>query len=108
MTGLWLPDGAPYLADLRHPVIHREYTEHMTASGRRYNEPMSPRERRQFDREMVAKYGAQCPPPPRAFFSLMSYDAQDAQEEAAARAARVPVMVTVCEEEDLFSMEEVG
>lgn len=54
---LWLPDGASYLADLRHPLARRELEVLQKAQGLPYNHTMSDRERREFDRRMIRKYG---------------------------------------------------
>ena len=80
LTGIWAPDAATYLTDMRHPVIRREWELRQMEKGRYPTDAATLRERRQFDREMVAKYGATCPPPPRAEWQLKAYDILDAQE----------------------------
>lgn len=105
LQGLWTGDGALYLADLRHPTVAAHYRERKQELGLRYDEEMPPRERRQFDRDMIRTYGFSCPPPARAEWALQVYDIMDAEEERAARnrRARVPVTVRVCEpDEDLW------
>ena len=104
---LWrLPgDRATYLTDLRHPVIAAEYRNRLRERGLRYDGWLSPRDRRQFDREMVEKYGEQFPPPPHAAWLLMAYDIQDAQEDMEERRRQqvaVPATVVTYEDEDLF------
>ena len=104
-TGLWRDDpNSIYITNLQHPVLAAEYRQRVLAAGGRYNEPMTPRQRRQFDRDMVQKYMKLCPLPLKAEFLLMTYDFMDAQEELAAREAKpVPVSVAVeYVDEDLF------
>lgn len=107
MSNPWLPDGSMYLADIRHPLIAEEYRQHQKEKGRRFDEGMPPRERRQFDRDMVLRYGKQYPPPARTEWALLSYDIQDAAEERAARVEKPAEMVTVYVDEDLFVTEGV-
>lgn len=100
-----MPDGVAYLADVRHPLFAEEYQRRQIEKGRRFDEGMPPRERRQFDRDMIAKYGKQYPPPARTPFALMSYCIQDAAEERAARLAKPVETVSVPVgyiDEDLF------
>lgn len=102
---LWQPVEAqsPFITNLSHPVIRAEYSARLRELGMRYDEWMQPRERRAFDRLMVAKYGEQFPPPPHAVWLLEAFDILDAAEEQAERARRVPVTVRVCEpDEDLW------
>lgn len=80
LQGIWADDSATYLVDMRHPIIRKEWTERQLRLGRLPFEPVELSERRQFDREMVAKYGEACPPPPRAEWLLKAYDIMDAQE----------------------------
>lgn len=85
MTGLWASDDSRFLTDLRHPVIAAEYRRRLIEAGARYDGWLSDRQRRQFDRDMVRKYAAACPPPPRARWHLQIYDILDAAEDMAAR-----------------------
>ncbi len=85
LRGIWAENGAGYLTDLRHPVMIREWTQRQLRLGRRPDSPTTLRDRRQFDREMVAKYAEACPPPTRTPWQLMTYDFMDKQEEIAAR-----------------------
>ena len=86
LRGIWADDTATYLVDMRHPVIRRELNERQLRLGRYPSDAAHPRERRQFDREMIAKYGDLCPPPARTTWHLKAYDILDAQEERAERA----------------------
>ena len=83
LTGIWAPDAATYLTDMRHPVIRREWELRQMEKGRHPSDATSLRERRQFDREMIAKYGDLCPPPARTKWQLLTYDIMDAQETRA-------------------------
>ena len=86
LNGIWADDTATYLTDLRHPVMREEWTRWQLDKGRRYNSPLSSeRERRDFDRAMVAKYNEQCPPPPRTPWQLMAYGILDGKEDLEAR-----------------------
>lgn len=85
LRGIWADDTATYLTDMRHPVIRREWEQRQLRLGRLPMAAVSLRERRQFDREMVAKYGEICPPPARTVWHLKTYDILDAQEERAER-----------------------
>lgn len=85
LRGIWADDTAHYLTDMRHPVIRREWEQRQLRRGRRPAAAESLRERRQFDREMVAKYGEICPPPARTEWHLKIYDILDAQEDRAER-----------------------
>ena len=87
LKGIWADDTANYLTDMRHPVIRREWEQRQLRMGRLPMAAEELRERRQFDREMVAKYAALCPPPPRTEWLLKAYDIMDAQEDAARRRA---------------------
>ena len=107
MSSLWTPDGSLYLTDLRHPLIAEEHRRQLVESGRRFDEYMSPAERRQFDRDMVAKYGKAYPPPARTEWALITYDIMDAAEERAARTTSKIETVTVYVDEDLFEMKGV-
>ena len=86
LRGIWADDTATYLADMRHPVIRREWEERQLRLGRLPMAAEELRERRQFDREMIAKYGDLCPPPARTEWHLKTYDILDAQEKRAERA----------------------
>ena len=81
LNGIWAPDTATYLTDMRHPVIRREWEQRQLRMGRLPMAAVSLRERRQFDREMIAKFGDLCPPPARTKWQLITYDIMDAQEE---------------------------
>ena len=85
LRGIWADDTANYLTDMRHPVIRQEWNRRQLRLGRYPADAVSERERRQFDREMVAKYGEICPPPARSEWHLKIYDILDAQEERAER-----------------------
>ena len=85
LRGIWAPDSATYLTDMRHPVIRQEWEQRQLRLGRLPMAAVSLRERRQFDREMVTKYGDVCPPPARTKWQLKAYDIMDAQEERAER-----------------------
>ena len=105
MSSPWTHDGLPYLADIRHPLFAEEYRRRQAEKRRRYDEGMPPRERRQFDRDMVLKFGKAYPPPARTPWVLMSFDIQDAAEERAARLAKPVETVRVPMgyiDEDLF------
>ncbi|MBR3778178.1 MAG: hypothetical protein IKL13_00430 [Clostridia bacterium] len=85
LRGIWADDTAHYLTDMRHPVIRREWEKRQIERGWYPADAASLRDRRQFDREMVAKYGEICPPPARTEWHLKIYDILDAQEERAER-----------------------
>lgn len=87
LTGMWAADTALWLADMRHPVVREEWTRWRLSLGERPDSPFTMRERRQFDRLMVAKYGEICPPPPRTKWQLWGYDIQDMNEDRLARQA---------------------
>ena len=101
LRGIWADDTATYLVDMRHPVIRREWEERQLRLGRLPMAAEELRERRQFDREMVAKYGDVCPPPARTEWQLKAYDILDAQEDRAAgeRAAALAAQNATYEEE---------
>ena len=72
---LWSNDGARYLTNMKNELIRMEYDKRLRELGHtRYNEIMTERERRQFDRDMIAKYGEACPPPGRAEWLLKVWD----------------------------------
>ena len=93
LRGIWAPDSATYLTDMRHPVIRQEWEQRQLRLGRLPMAAVSLRERRQFDREMVAKYGEICPPPARTEWHLKIYDILDAQEERAERERTMAVAI---------------
>ena len=93
LRGIWAPDSATYLTDMRHPVIRREWELRQLERGRLPNAAMPLRERRQFDREMIAKYGDLCPPPARTAWHLKTYDILDAQEDRAERERMMAVAI---------------
>lgn len=93
LRGIWAPDSATYLTDMRHPVIRQEWERRQLRLGRHPADAVSTRERRQFDREMVAKYGEICPPPARTEWHLKIYDILDAQEERAERERTMAVAI---------------
>lgn len=106
LNGIWADDSATYLTDLRHPVLREEWTRWQFQRNRRYDSPMSDeRERRDFDRAMVAKYAEDCPPPPRTPWQLMAYTILDQKEEREERqrlaAARQPVYERMYVDEDI-------
>ena len=104
LRGIWAPDTATYLTDMRHPVIRREWELRQMEKGRHPSDAATLRERRQFDREMIAKYGDACPPPARTKWQLITYDIMDAQEEReraeqmAARMLAVAILTNIKEE----------
>ena len=105
MSSPWTPDGALYLANTGHTEVRRMYQEFKRRLGLRYDEQPTPRQRRQFDVEVVMALGKQYPPPTRTPWVLMSYGIQDAEEDRKARLARPPVTVSVpvgYVDEDLF------
>lgn len=73
--GIWAetPD-ARYLADLRHPLIAREYESRRQELGLRFSEGMSAQQRRDFDRAMLSKYGKRYPPPARTEWVLKGWE----------------------------------
>lgn len=93
LRGIWAPDTATYLTDMRHPVIRREWEQRQLRMGRLPMAAVSLRERRQFDREMIAKYGDLCPPPARTKWQLITYDIMDAQEDRAERERMLAVAI---------------
>lgn len=97
LEGMWRDDPASiYITNLQHPVIAAEYRQRVLAAGGRYDTGMTPRQRRQFDREMVQRYAERCPLPLKATFLLTAYDFMDANEARLAREAKpVPVSVAV-------------
>ena len=66
--------GARYLADLRHPLIAREYDRRCRELGLHYGSGMNEQQRRDFDRAMLAKYGDRYPPPARTVWVLKSWE----------------------------------
>ena len=105
LRGMWREEPVPYLVDMRHPVVREEWDDRQLSRGRFPWEPEPERERRQFDREMVAKYGKIYPPPPRAKWVLATHGIIDQQEERARRkkeaAARAPVYEEVYIDEEI-------
>lgn len=93
LRGIWADDSATYLTDLRNPVMTEEWKRWQQDRERRPDSPMSLRERRQFDRVMVQKYGKSCPPPARTKWQLMAYDIMDAQEAQAEKERRQRAVV---------------
>ena len=93
LQGIWADDSATYLTDMRHPVIRREWEQRQLRLGRYPADAVSMRDRRQFDREMVVKYGEICPPPARTEWHLKIYDILDAQEERAERERTMAVAI---------------
>lgn len=98
LRGIWREDSAPYLVDMRHPVAYEEWDNRQLRRGRLPWEPEPLRERRQFDREMVAKYGKIYPPPKRAKWVLATHDIIDQQEEREMRRSIAAARVRVYEE----------
>lgn len=74
--GLWIDDtvGATFLTDPTHPLIRREMERRQRELGLRCDSPMTDKQRRDFDRAMVAKYGERYPPPARTPWLLMIWD----------------------------------
>ena len=107
LQGIWADDTANYLTDRRHPVMMEENRRWLLERGRRDDEDMSPRERRQFDREMVAKYGEICPPPARTVWHLKIYDILDAQEERAAREKAAAIAAKNAKNEEVYVDEAI-
>lgn len=107
LRGIWADDSATYLTDMRHPVIRREWEQRQLRMGRLPMAAVSLRERRQFDREMVAKYGEICPPPARTEWQLKTYDIQDAQEERAARNQRAAEDAKKAKYEEVYVDEAI-
>lgn len=93
LRGIWADDTANYLTDMRHPVIRQEWTQRQIERGWYPADAAPLRDRRQFDREMVAKYGDACPPPARTKWQLITYDIMDAQEERAERERTMAVAI---------------
>ena len=100
LYGIWADDTAFYLTDLRHPLMRQEWVRWQLSRGRRYDSPMPDRERRDFDRVMLAKYGEQCPPPPRTAFQLVVFDIYDRKETYAEEQRRLAAMPPVEYEEE--------
>ena len=98
LAGMWADDTANYLTDMKHPVVRDEWTVWCIEMGLRPDAAVSLRERRQFDRLMVAKYRKLCPPPPRTKWMLIAYDIMDQQEQRQRR-QETAARRTVCEEE---------
>lgn len=105
LRGIWADDSAAYLTDLRHPVMRQEWESRLLRQGQRPEAAVDLRQRRQFDREMVAKYGTICPPPPRTKWQLLAYNILDQKEERERQeriaAARQPVYERVYVDEEL-------
>ena len=100
LRGIWAPDTATYLTDMRHPVIRQEWEQRQLRLGRLPMAAVSLRERRQFDREMIAKYGDLCPPPARTKWQLKAYDIMDAQEDRAERERMLAVAILTNKKEE--------
>lgn len=107
LRGIWADDTATYLTDMRHPVIRREWEQRQLRMGRLPMAAMSLRERRQFDREMIAKYGEICPPPARTEWHLKTYDILDAQEERAERERRAAIAAKNAKFEEVYIDEAI-
>ena len=107
LRGIWADDTATYLTDLRHPVMRREWTQRQLRLGRLPMAAVDLRERRQFDREMVAKYGEICPPPARTEWHLKVYDILDAQEDRAARARAAALAAQNATYEEVYVDEAI-
>ena len=106
LTGIWAEPPAIYLTDLRHPVMQSEWTRWQLDRGRRYNSPMSSdRERRDFDRAMLVKYGDLCPMPARTKWQLKVYEILDQKEDLENRrrlaAAKITAQERVYVDEEL-------
>ena len=73
---LWSDDPeSPYLTNLNNDLMRLEYSARMRELGRvRYNDIMTEQERRQFDRDMIRRYGKDCPPPGRAEWLLKVWE----------------------------------
>lgn len=71
---LWSPDGSLYLTNLINRTMREEYEGRLREMGKRYGEPMTEAERRQFDRDMLEKYRGQEPPPGRAEWVLKTWE----------------------------------
>ncbi len=106
LFGIWRNDLSFYLTDLRHPVMRQEWVQWQLSRGRRYDSPMPPRERRQFDREMIAKYSEICPPPSGVQFHLVVYDIFDRQEDYAEEQKRLAAMPPMVETERMVYVDE--
>lgn len=74
---MWLPNTAIYIANLQHDIIREEYNAFRRVLGIRHGDPMSDRQRRDFDRLMVKKYAKKETPPERTRFVLQGYDILD-------------------------------
>lgn len=107
LRGIWADDTANYLTDMRHPVIRREWEQRQLRLGRLPNAAEALRDRRQFDREMVAKYGEICPPPARTVWHLKIYDILDAQEERAAREKAAAIAARNVKIEEVYVDEAI-
>lgn len=93
LRGIWADDTATYLTDMRHPVIRQEWERRQIERGWYPADAVPLRDRRQFDREMVAKYGEICPPPARTEWQLKAYDIMDAQEDREERERTMAVAI---------------
>lgn len=60
---LWAGMDGLFITNLSNDRIREEYSRRLRELGKRYDEPLSGAERMQFDRDMVAKYGKENPPP---------------------------------------------
>ncbi len=107
LRGIWADDTAHYLTDMRHPVIRREWDRRQIERGWYPADAAPLRERRQFDREMVAKYGEICPPPARTEWHLKTYDILDAQEERAERERMAAIAAKNVKYEEVYIDEAI-
>lgn len=107
LRGIWADDSATYLVDMRHPVIRQEWEQRQLRLGRLPMAAVSLRERRQFDREMIVKYGDICPPPARTEWQLKAYDILDAQEERAAREKAAAIAARNVKFEEVYVDEAI-
>lgn len=107
LRGIWADDTAIYLTDMRHPVIRREWEQRQIRLGRLPSAAVDLRERRRFDREMVAKYGEICPPPARTEWQLQAYDILDAQEERAQRERMAAIAAKRTRTEEVYVDEAI-
>ena len=107
LRGIWAPDTATYLTDMRHPVIRQEWEQRQLRLGRLPMAAVSLRERRQFDREMIAKYGDLCPPPARTKWHLKAYDILDVQEERAERERMAAIAAKNVKFEEVYIDEAI-
>lgn len=60
---LWAGKDGLYITNLQNETIRAEYDQRRRELSKRHDEALTDRERVQFDRDMVAKYGLEYPPP---------------------------------------------